>query len=851
MVTEHRSDDERRNATGVAMDAERAVSGHRVTGPAPLQEMIARGGAALQVLQDDAARLLRAQAATYVIHDEGAAASRPWKLDPVPIVIEADTWRDIADGVTQRMVLLEAVLDDLYGERSLFGHGAIPVEAVAGLPAYRLPLIGTRPASGPRLVVHGVDLVRLANGEWRVLRDATDAPTGLGYALLNRSVLARLLPEPFRSGGVARLTPFEATVRAALAALVPAGREHGRVVVLTGGVDHDSFVEHALLASTLGYHLAEPEDLAVRDGRVWLRSIEGLEPVDVVFRRLEDASSDPLELHAPRGVPGLAGAVRSGQTGMANLLGSGLAGSLVLQPFLSACASRVLGESLRLGGLSSIWCGEPTARARVESDLGRFVLYDTARRDVLGARPVAVFGDHLDHDAEQWWRTLLHEAPERVVAQEHVEFATTPALLPDGLGVGEVVLRVVAVHGPSGIEVLPGGVARVVDGSMPVLAQPRGAAGGVVKDVWVMDAGVRAYGTGRVLSAAPDRIDLRDSLPRRAAEALYWAGRFLERADAAARLLKVIVERSSEDPGLLVAEDGAWAAVLAAGLAVVNGRPFGPPPGGLDVDRPDGSDAPDGAEVARAAIAVALTGDKSLVTSLRGLGRNAASARQYLSRSTSDILLDLGGVIDDIEGAGPPPSAAELEATVDRVILDLAAISGLVGESTVRGPGWRFLDLGRRIERVLVTVGSFEAMLSRPVADALDRIVLDTVLAAHESLVAYRRRYRTDPELDNVLDLLAADDTNPRSLQFQLDRMRSHVWALPVRPSRQRLAELVDEAAGAVAGVPWMESGAVGGRRTGVDRLVLDVRGAMLAFVAELAEAWFTDLPVHRIGTFE
>lgn len=827
-----------------------AISGviGRADGPAharPLADMLDLGSATLHELQQDAARLLHAQAATHVIHEEGAVASRPWKLDPIPIVIDADTWAHIAGGVAQRMELLEAVLDDLYGDRRLLADGVIPVEAVAGLPAYRLPLVGARPPSGPRLVVHGVDLVRTATGEWQVLRDATDAPTGLGYALLNRSVLARLVAEPFRAGGVARLTPFEATMRAALAALVPPGREHGRVVVLTGGVEHDSFVEHALLASMLGYHLAEADDLAVRDGRVWLRSIEGLEPVDAIFRRLEDGACDPLELFSADGIPGLASAVRAGQTGMANFLGSAVAGSLVLQPFLDDCAALLLGAPLRLTGMASMWCGDPRSRAEVDADLGRFVLYDTAPRDVLGGRPVAVFGDHLDDDGQQTWRALLRDVPERIVSQELVEFASTPVLGPSGIEQGEVVLRVVAVHGPSGIDVLPGGVGRVVDGSMPVLAQPRGAGGGVVKDVWVMGGGPRVRNALRV---PPDRIDLRDSLPRRAAEALYWAGRFLERADATARLLKVIVERSGEDPGLIVAEEGAWVSVVAAGLVAATGRPpaiADAPPGA-----PIGREIGGAAAAARIAVVGAIDGVDGLTGSLRGLARNAASARQYLSRSTSDILMDLGVVIDELE-ATQATWTTRLESTVDRVIVDLAAISGLIGESTVRGPGWRFLDIGRRVERILVMVGSFESMLSVPVVASLDRIVLDTVLAAHESLVAYRRRHRTDPELESVLDLLAADDTNPRSLQFQIDRLRTHVWALPARPSRERLASLVEETALAVAAVSWLDPADTAGRRMGVDRLVLEVRGPLLTFVEELTTSWFTDLAVHRIGTSE
>ena len=461
--------DEAVSAAGALSDAWRPVA----------DGFDALGRDGMEALRRDAARLLDAQAATHLVDDEdGVAASRPWQLDPVPVAIDAGEWSRLASGIAQRLQVIEGVLDDLYGERRLLQSGAIPVEAVAGHPAYRLALVGARPPCGPRLVVYGVDLVRTADGVWRVLRDATDAPAGLGYALLYRQVLSRLLPGPFRTGTIARLAPLEAVLRAALAEATPPDRDRARIVVLTGGPQHDSYVEHALLASRLGYHLAEANDLAVRDDRVWLRSVEGLEPVDVVYRRLEDGASDPLEVGADDGVAGLAGVVRAGGVGLANHLGSALGGSVGVLPFLDECARTVLGEPLRLPSIPSLWCGSAEARAAVEADLGRFVLHDTAARAGNGGR--AVFGDRLDAEQERVWRDLIRDEPERVVAQEFLHFATSPVLRAGGLEPGIVTIRAVAVHGPDGIEVLPGGVGRVVDPSVPVVAQPRGSSGGIV-----------------------------------------------------------------------------------------------------------------------------------------------------------------------------------------------------------------------------------------------------------------------------------------------------------------------------------------------------------------------------------
>jgi len=809
------------------------------------------GSAEVEQRRRQADRLIAAQGASYLYHEDhdgDTDVSRPWRLDPVPLVIGRDEWATLSAGIAQRAELLDRVLEDLYGERRLLFDGVIPPEAAFASPAYQWPVVdadaaprrsgaGTVEPASPslptgrrRLVVYGADLVRTSDGRWRVLRDLTDAPAGAGYALLNRTVLTRLLPDVYRELGVVRPAEFFARLGAALSALAPEDRPNPRTVLLTAGLGHPSYFEHSYLAEQLGYHLAEGGDLTVRDARVWLRSLDGLEPVDVLLRRVEDSDADPLELGAGRwpGVPGLLRAVRHGGVGLANSLGSALASSLALQPFLGAAAQRMLGRQLALPALDTLWCGDPDQRAEVLRRFDSMVLHDAASPE--GER--AVFARDLDDHERAVWQARIETEPARFVAQPKVDFATTPLMRDGRVQPGTAVLRVQAVLGPDQVSVLPGGLGRVLDPHRPVVTQTAGMA----KDVWVVGGEAERRDSSRhsIGSRAP-QIDLRTSLPTRAAEALYWVGRRAERSEAIARLARTLLVRAQQDPGLLEADPG-WDEWAVAGLRAVRSLPPGP-----------ASDASESAQLTpplprlEAEIRDALHGSGGLAEQVAGLRRAASSVRGYLSTSTWQVLGDLT--------REPTPDAERLTSEgLEHAIVALSALSGLVMESTVRGPSWRLLDLGRRLERTLVLLGAIESMLA-PVPEPLTAGArYEVVLAAHESLVAYRRRHRSDARADEVLDLLAGDDANPRALAFQLDRIAEHIAALPGPADRSALEALVDDAARAVLRQPWHAGPpvVVSRRRPVIDQLVIDVRGPLLDLAGGFVRRWFADPALVR-----
>ncbi|MGZ4702428.1 MAG: circularly permuted type 2 ATP-grasp protein, partial [Ilumatobacteraceae bacterium] len=783
------------------------------------------GAAEIVRRQMVAERLLVAEGAGHVFHDDREVGV-PWGLDPVPYVIDAAQWRSIERGLIQRTRVLDAVLEDLYGPRRLLIDNVIPTAAVMGSRAYQLAAVGVA-VQRPRLMLYAADVVRDSSGRWLVLRDHTDAPTGCGYALMNRTVLSRLYPEPFRNLGVSPLSGWFADLRTALSAVAPPNVDGPRAILLGPDPQRPGFVEASYLAAHLGYHLASSGDLITRGGRVWLRTLGGLEQIDVVFRRLVDTGSDPLELRpaGTGGVTGLLQAAREGHVGVANSLGSGLADRLWLQPFLADAARHLLGETLELASIDTWWCGDRERLAAVRADPEAFVFHDT---DPVSPVP-SVFGDRLGDSEMTDWLDRMTAAPHRYVVQPKIEFASTPVAVDGELRSGTASIRVQTVRIGDDAVVLPGGHGRHVAPGHLVI----NSSDAFGKDVWVLtDPAVRSITAGPSAVARRARlpqIDLRDSLPTRSAEALFWLGRNAERAEAATRTTRLIVARAGSDPALL---GTAWLGRAIGALRAVSG--------GSPSD--DAAAASDGTTALLAVEVAAALDDRSgaVANSLGHLATNAGGVREFLSTATWRVLNELGAersILSSTTDASDPFLVTEC---LDRIMVDLAALAGLVMESMVRGPGWRFLDLGRRLERAVLLLGIIEAALSSEPDEDVAQPVYDLVLGASESLVAYRRRYRSDVRLAAIEDLLVHDDTNPRSLVFQLDRINEHLAALPWNPDASKHRRFLEAAA----------RGRLGEGPDSLAKLVLDVRGPLLELIRELMLAWFTHPARRGLGGF-
>lgn len=691
-------------------------------------------------------RLLDAEGAGHLVEDRRDQI-RPWNLDPVPVVLDADEFKTLAAAAVQRTRLHEALLTDLHGQRTVMRAGVVPAPVVYGLASAHTTMAFHTP---PRwLVHHGVDVVRTADGVWKVVADHTDAPTGLAAALINRSVMARVFPDAARQAGVAPIAGILADLRRSLGAIAPPDRRSPRTVVLSAGPGDPNYVEHSSLALQMGFHLVQGGDLVVRQRQVWLRALEALEPVDVIYRGVPDAGLDPLAARAvgAAGVPAISWAAQAGGVVLANARSSRLAQEVELMASLGDAAAVLLGETLHMG---------------------------------------------------HW--------------NEAEPLATTPVYEPrhDRVTAGSVVLRLHVVMGPEGASVMHGASCRVLAPGQ----SPRSGAAAAYKDVWVL--GMPTVERAPLRVAPPPQVDLAGSLPKRAADALYWLGRAIERAEAAARTARTVGGQLEHDPSLVTFCNGEW--TLGAVALLRSAR-------SLPVASNDDPTTPLHERLQRELAAVAPFVGTQLVT----LVQEAASVREYLSSTTARVLGRLAHERADLLGR-----RADVDE-LDGVLVDLAALAGLATESTVRGPAWRLMEVGRRLERALAVVGSVEAALGPAVDPFALQPLAESVLAANESLIAYRRRHRSDVELDAVVAFLLHDDTNPRALAFQLDRLREHMAALAWPEG----VELVQQAS--IGSFRNDTDQVVGGRRIGIDAVALGARGPLLDLGDAIVERWFAD----------
>ncbi len=369
-------------------------------------------------------RLIHDNGITYNVYSDPESTSRPWPLDPVPLMMDPAEWKTIEAAVIQRATLFNSILADLYGPQRLLREKMLPAELVFPNPAFLRPCWGIEPPGGVFLHMYAADLARSPDGQWWVLADRTQAPSGAGYALENRLVTTRVLPDVFRASHIRRLANFFQTYREALQRLVPANRENPRIVLLTPGPYNETYFEHAFLARYLGYTLVEGGDLTVRDNRVYLKTLGGLLPVDVIVRRQDDQFCDPLELRGDSmlGVAALVQAVRSGNVAIANALGSGLAESPAYAAFLPGLSRLLLKEELKLPTVATWWCGQEEPLKYVLDHLSDLVLKPT----FPGTRGDPIFGAALSGKEREALLDRVRAEPDRYVAQERVALSTVP-----------------------------------------------------------------------------------------------------------------------------------------------------------------------------------------------------------------------------------------------------------------------------------------------------------------------------------------------------------------------------------------------------------------------------------------
>ena len=698
-------------------------------------------------------REIRENGVTYNVYADQQGADRPWQVDPLPLLLSAAEWAGIEAGIAQRAELLNRVLVDIYGSQSLLRSGAIPPSVVFGHSGFLHQVQGVRPPGGMHLFQYAADLARSPDGRWWVVSDRTQAPSGMGYALENRLVVSRVFPQLFGELRVQRLASFFDALRESLLRCAPKADEPPRVVLLTPGPYNETYFEHALLARYLGFALVEGNDLTVRDGCVWMKAVDGLKRVHAILRRQDDDYCDPLELRSDSalGVGGLTDCARRGTVLLANALGSGVLESGALLGYLPALSESQLGEPLKLPSVATWWLGEPAALQDAWARLDRLIIKPLDK----SAREPALFGVDLSKAERAQLFARVSAQPQRYVAQEWVHVSQAPVLergARERLAARTVGLRVFAVATPEGYRVMPGGLTRVAgDGDSRVIAMQRG---GSSKDTWVLsDAPVNASFSLLSTTVKPeDLVSSVGSLPSRAAENLFWFGRYGERCDATARLLRVAISELLD--GAAERADGvAPSLLLADRLRLV-----------------DPSDDP-----ATDLLRAATDPDEALGGQLRQLARVAFNLRDRMSVDNWRTLNQLHNDAVFQQAATLPVALAWLQ----RAVTSTMTLSGFVLDGMTRGAGWRFLSIGRRIERL--SNGCIALRLACHEGQAHG---LDWLLDLCDSTVTYRSRYLLAPEWLPVLDLLVRDETNPRSVAFQVKGLTEYIAKLEATHGR-------------------------------------------------------------------
>jgi|HubBroStandDraft_6_1064221.scaffolds.fasta_scaffold00507_19 uncharacterized circularly permuted ATP-grasp superfamily protein/uncharacterized alpha-E superfamily protein len=786
------------------MDADGRVRAHwqpflAMLGALGSDEINRRFGAADRYLHDSGV--------FYRVYEDAAGIERPWPLSHVPLIVEPGEWRQLVAGLVQRAQLLEAVLGDSYGPGTLTRDGRLPAAVIAGNPEFLRPLVGVAPPGGAHLRFYAVDVGRGADGRWWVLSDRSQAPSGAGYAIENRLALSRSIPDIYRTTRVERVAPFFQALQAEIFALNH--RDDARACLLTPGPMNETYFEHAYLARYLGLLLVEGEDLSVEDDGVFIRTVSGLRRTEVMLRRIDADFADPLELNAASrlGAAGLLQAVRDGKITIINSLGAGLIEARAMLAFLPALAPVVLGAELKLPNVATWWLGSAAMREEMLGKLDTMVIAAAFTEHLNDPRfGGEILGAKLDATQRAALMQAIRDRGIDYVAQEAVTLSSMPVWRDGRLQPRPFTLRLFIAKVGDGWRVMPGGFVRIADNmDARAVSLQHGAA---TADAWVLARG--PVGQTTLLPTAEGMPVQRASglLPSRAADNLYWVGRYVERAEATLRLVRAIVNRVADSAAAPVM---ARISSLLVAWSAAPSDIFQSPP-------------------TFTARAVLTRGDlDSSLPRLAAAARSAASViRDRFSPDAWRAISDLTDMIASPLPAGPAESA--IAERVEAALRIISAFSGLAQENMTQLAGWRFLELGRRIERALLTCRLTRAFAAPDAPDGS----LDLLLELADSQISYRQRYVMIAALAPVIDLVMLDPNNPRSVEFQLDRIETHLDALPKQNAEGRLSPAQQIAASIATRLRTINANAVD------NNLIVDIENSLMKLSDAIGASFLT-----------
>ncbi len=715
-------------------------------------------------------RQVRDNGVTYNVYADADGPQRPWSLDLFPMIVSPESWRQIDAGVQQRVRVLDRVMADVYGPQRLLAEGLLPPALVQGHPGYLRAMHGVKPVGGTHLHIAAFDLARGPDGNWWVVSQRTLAPSGLGYLLENRLIVSRMFPQAFESMHVQRLAATYRALIDNLKAMSPAGAA-SHIALLTPGPYNETYFEHAYLARYLGLTLVEGSDLTVRDEKLYLKTLQGLQPIHGLLKRLDDQFLDPLELRSDStlGVPGLLQAIRAGNVLVANAPGSAFLESTALQGFLPALSRHLIGEELLLPSLATWWCGERAAMEEALPNLGDCVIKPTYPGSGNHGSFDAVVGRGLSQrELDEWSGRIMRQGDEHTV-QAYLPMSQMPtwdeALGRARIAPRSVMLRVFALcDGPQSWAVLPGGLARIATADEEIASMQRG---GSSADIWVLTQG--AVDDTTLLQphlTAADIASRKRMVTSRAAENLFWLGRYSERSENTVRLARLTLqslggEDQSSQPLL------AWLTELATHGGLVHAK------------------VPSATQ-ARRVFERSLIAALSDTTTATSVGYNLCAVKSAASAVRERLSQEHWNVIVRAEeeffrrsrqhkaeaGYSPLEAARVLEATSGH----LAAMTGAQTDRMTRDDGWRLLSIGRLLERLGFLSGSLAEGFET--GSVLDTGGFEAMIALFDSTITFRAQYQQSRDVAALVDLVVLDRDNPRSLGWVTQTLRGRIAKL-------------------------------------------------------------------------
>ena len=735
------------------------------------------GDAEMATRNQDTLRLLKENGVTYNIYGDPNGLNRPWKLDNIPFMVSRNEWQIIEAGLTQRAQLLNLILEDIYGERKLIKQGLLPMELIYNHAGFLRPCSGIRLPGKHQLILYSADVAKSTKGKIWVVADRTQAPSGSGYALENRTTMTRVIPELFNGLKVRHLSPYFNSLRNGLNEIAPHQNLNPRIVILTPGSNNETYFEHSYLSSYLGFTLVQGNDLIVKDNFVWLKTLGGLERVDVIMRRVDDIYCDPLELKAESqlGIPGLLQCVRSGNVSIANPLGSGILENPGLMSFLQPISRYFLSQDLILPTIATWWCGQQKELQYVLENIQTLVI-KKIHRNPTGSS--SIDGASLSANELKEFKKQIKANPSLYVGQEKVEISTTPSLNNGKIEPRKVLFRSFLVSNQDEYKAMAGGLCRTSSdtGNFIISSQ----SGGFSKDAWIISPE-----PGRIINLLKDAPESKtetyhDMLPSHAAENLFWVGRNTERLLGNARFLRTVMQFLAEGNKLINDNNKQTEINL---LQAFTHYSFTLPGFTEDADE---KFADPWKELRDVLYNEKRTG--GIKNNFIQFQRAINEVRDHWSTDTWRVIRGMEEELQHDISFSHHGSLQMLQ-TLDNLITSTVAFIGLNRESISREQGWIMLDLGRKIEQSLLVITMLKTTLVKKGSEQVEYNLQQAVLISNEGLVNYRYKYRRPIQILLVIDLLLFDPNNPRSLTYQVVRLKNYLQNLPKNPSNHSLTE--------------------------------------------------------------